>query len=360
MPRISVCLPTFNGERFLAEAIESVLCQTFSDFELVLIDDCSTDGTWELVQQFAKSDSRIRALRNTSNKGLFENYNECMSHASGDLIKLFAQDDVWDCSILEKMAAPFLSNESISLVVSAREWIDEDGTRIPLEHPLTEFDRLDGKELIRRCLLSMTNWVGEPSTVMFPRKFVGAGFDTNYYHLGDLDYWFRVVANGECVFIREPLCRFRRHAASTTSKNLLGLRFAIDMLRLTDIYSDFLIDCNRTPEEMKLYAMGNAGNYVGELARRGEISVADLLAQDPDDASQARRMLDEYRQLSYYALLSLSQREEAWSARFADMEKDLTAARIQLANVLESRCWKSSSLLRSAVNRVRGIAGVCR
>src|SRR5579883_1951770 len=91
---ISVCLPVFNGEKFLLEAIGSVLEQTYSNFELVIIDDCSTDASVEIIESFARMDERIRFYRNTSRLGLFANYNECMLKADGEYIKPFAQDDV--------------------------------------------------------------------------------------------------------------------------------------------------------------------------------------------------------------------------------------------------------------------------
>ncbi len=93
-PIVSVCLPTFNGERFLGAAIQSLLSQTFFDFELIICDDCSSDKTVALIQSFAERDPRIKFFQNEKNCGLFENYNVCLGRVIGQFVKLFAQDDL--------------------------------------------------------------------------------------------------------------------------------------------------------------------------------------------------------------------------------------------------------------------------
>ncbi len=93
-PQVSVCLPVFNGERFLSAAIESTLAQSEPHFELLISDDASTDASWQIIQEYARSERRIKCWQNQSNLGLFKNYNVCMEQASGEYIKLFAQDDL--------------------------------------------------------------------------------------------------------------------------------------------------------------------------------------------------------------------------------------------------------------------------
>jgi glycosyltransferase involved in cell wall biosynthesis len=93
-PRVSICLPVFNGESFLPAAIESVLSQSFSDFELIIVDDCSTDRSLQIIKSYAALDSRIRYSANTEKAGLFGNYNRCIEMSCGEYVKPFAQDDI--------------------------------------------------------------------------------------------------------------------------------------------------------------------------------------------------------------------------------------------------------------------------
>src|SRR5690349_18729732 len=93
-PLVSVCLPVYNGEQYLRESIDSVLGQTYADFEILISDDGSTDSSAEICAQYADRDRRVRFWRNEANRGLFANYNICMNRARGEFIKPFAQDDV--------------------------------------------------------------------------------------------------------------------------------------------------------------------------------------------------------------------------------------------------------------------------
>ncbi len=357
MPTISICLPVYNGERFLSEAVDNVLAQTYGDFELLVADDCSTDSSWEIIQAFARKDSRVIAWRNQANKGLFANYNECIFKSSGDLIKLYAQDDLWDLTILQSMLAPFQEKPDLAMVACNRVWIDESDCEISMPHEFKETGLFEGSDVIRRCLLKLINWIGEPSNVMFPRRFAGAGFDSMYYHLGDMEYWFRILLNGQYQFLQEPLCKFRRHSASTTNKNLNGLLFAIDMLRLADAYESLLKTWDLSAEDMKVRAASTAGSYVNSLARTGAISLHELLNQKPANEAQALRLLDEYKQLAFYALLSGSRKEEAWSARLTAKELELVRVEQDLATVLNSKAWRSTSALRKAIGQVKRIPG---
>ncbi len=127
-PKVSVCLPVYNGSNYLALAIESVLAQTFSDFELLIANDCSTDDTQKIIEKYASTDARIKHWINGKNLKLFGNYNACIEKAAGQYIKLFAHDDLLHPRMLEKMVAVLDKNEDVSLVTTARGWIDGDGT----------------------------------------------------------------------------------------------------------------------------------------------------------------------------------------------------------------------------------------
>ena len=124
MPAVSVCIPTFNYGRFLPDAIKSVLAQTFTDFELVVVDNASTDATAELMEAFVRSDPRIRFFRNAENVGIVKNFNRALGHATGDYVKILCADDLLAPAALERSLAVIRNNPAVSLVTTGRLLVD--------------------------------------------------------------------------------------------------------------------------------------------------------------------------------------------------------------------------------------------
>jgi glycosyltransferase involved in cell wall biosynthesis len=241
-PQISICLPVFNGASHLAAAIDSVLAQTFTDFELLIADDGSTDGSADIASTYAARDKRISYWKNATRQGLFGNYNACIKKANGRYIKPFAQDDVLLPDALATLVGVLQTELNVALVSSSRQIIDDAGLVTELKQPIAEDMRAPGAEVIRFHLIGLNNWVGEPSTVMFRREFSGSGFDSSYYHYGDIEYWFRILMNGDFCYLARPLASFRRHAASQTDKNHRELYFALDILRMSSKYRHLLAE----------------------------------------------------------------------------------------------------------------------
>ncbi|NVN89346.1 MAG: glycosyltransferase family 2 protein [Desulfuromonadales bacterium] len=232
---ISVCMPIYNSFRYIAHAIESVLIQTRRDFELIIIDDCSNDGTGEIAASFADQDTRIRFIRNVSNVGMVNNWNLCIEKASGRYIKFLFGDDLLEADALERMAACFDADPAVGLVASARILIDEESR--PLE-TLAHFDTriYDGTEIIKVCFLKQNNLVGEPTAVMFRKELAGRGFNKNYRQMVDLEMWFHLLDQGACAYMRQPLCSFRVHPDQQTQKNIVNLFHYSEFFLLMEAY----------------------------------------------------------------------------------------------------------------------------
>lgn len=241
-PKISICLPLYNGAKHLASAIDSVLAQSHRDFELLIADDGSTDGSDSVAIQKADSDERIRYWKNESRQGLFGNYNACIREAKGTYIKTFAQDDLLAPDCLQTFLNVLEQDKSVALVASARRIIDGAGVEVQLKQPFKQDLRLEGKNVIRFNLIGLNNWVGEPSTVMFRREHAGTGFDTRYFHYGDIEYWFRILAHGDFQYIADAKASFRRHEDSQTDKNHRQMYFALDILRMSFDYRPLLAE----------------------------------------------------------------------------------------------------------------------
>jgi len=127
MPRVSIGLPVYNGERYLAASLESLLGQTFGDLEVVVCDNASTDGTGEIVHDFKRRDRRVRYIRNPVNIGANRNYNLAMSLARGDYFKLGADDDVLEPSYIQRTISLLDNDPTASLAHSGIRYIGDDG-----------------------------------------------------------------------------------------------------------------------------------------------------------------------------------------------------------------------------------------
>lgn len=137
-PLISVLLPTYNVEQYVEQAINSILYQTYSNLELIVVDDCSSDRTFDYVLRIAQHDSRVRAFRNERNLKISRTLNFALSCASGDLIARMDGDDISHPKRLEKLQQFLLSHPDIDLVGSLSEAIDENGKHLAFRKlPLT-------------------------------------------------------------------------------------------------------------------------------------------------------------------------------------------------------------------------------
>lgn len=140
-PRLCVGLTVYNGQRYLPEALESVLSQTFSEFEVVISDNCSTDATAEICQRYAALDKRIRYHRNDHNIGAGPNFNRAVELCRSPLFKWMAHDDLLEPDFLAECVKVLDSRDDIVLVHSDLRLIDDDGDTIPVRTDRKVIDR---------------------------------------------------------------------------------------------------------------------------------------------------------------------------------------------------------------------------
>ena len=219
-PKISILIPTYNYARFLPDAIESVLAQDCRDFELLIIDDCSSDNTAAIVQPFCSRDERVRFSVNAANLGMVNNWNHCLELARGKYIKfLFGDDQLCHPQALGKMIALLERHPSATLASSARVILDEKSKVVDVYRDLAEGCH-NGREIITACLMENgKNLVGEPSSVLFRKSDAQRGFDARYRQIVDIEMWFHLLEKGDLAYTREPLCAFRCHPLQQTERN---------------------------------------------------------------------------------------------------------------------------------------------
>lgn len=217
MPRVSVCLPTYNGERFVAEAIASILAQRFTDFELLVVDDASTDATREIVRAFA--DPRLRLYQNEQRLGIPGNWNRCLALATGEYVCVFHQDDVMLPENLLRKVRVLGEDLTIGFVHSAAELQVEPDTPPPSPHWMeqaTEDFSVDGHAYFRTLLLR-GNRICAPTVVARRQILLDlGGFDEDLGFACDYAMWLRVCVEHRVAFVSHPLVRYRWHAGNAS------------------------------------------------------------------------------------------------------------------------------------------------
>lgn len=211
-PLVSVCIPTYRGAAFIAATIESVLAQSYPDFELLIVDDNSPDTTRQVVAAF--DDRRIRYLRNDNNLGPEGNWNRCLELAQGAYFKLLPHDDLLAPDCLETQVGILEqdSSRAVALVFGLRRIVDAAGSLI-MERGLraTRAGRVDRQQLVRRCVRAGGNLIGEPGNGLARMDDVRAigRFDAEFPYVIDLDFWFRLLQRGDAHYTARWSSTFR-------------------------------------------------------------------------------------------------------------------------------------------------------
>ncbi|WP_195880820.1 glycosyltransferase family 2 protein [Methylomonas albis] len=216
-PTVSVCIPTFRGEAHIGAAIESVLNQSFTNYELIVIDDNSPDKTWQIVSSY--QDERIKYIKNSENLGPEGNWNKCLAEAKGKYLKLLPHDDTLAADCLRQQVEVLDEDvkEIIALVFCARHIVDcNEKTIATRGYRGGRQGVVSGGDTIKKCVRLGTNLIGEPGAVLFRKSLADkvGPFDGGISYIIDLDYWFRLLLHGDAYYIDKPLASFRVAAGS--------------------------------------------------------------------------------------------------------------------------------------------------
>jgi glycosyltransferase involved in cell wall biosynthesis len=238
-PKISVCIPVFNREDYIGDALSSVLEQDFKDFEVIVVDNHSNDNTRDIVTEYCKKDSRFILYENTENIGMVGNFNRCLEYARGEYLKFLCSDDLFlDKGALGRFYALAESAANVSLVASGRNILRSNGSFLRPAQGYSGVFWCQGKEIINDCLLSGRNKIGEPTAVMFPKKLVERGLDQRYKQILDLEFWFYLLEKGNFVYTEEALVGFRSHSNQATKVNMMSEEYLEDTPLLYEKYLD--------------------------------------------------------------------------------------------------------------------------
>jgi len=266
---VSVIMPSYNQEKYLAEAINSVLNQTVQDFELIIVDDYSKDNSQAIIEAYRAKDRRVKPIFHSENKGIPKTYNDGIKNAQGKFVAFLDSDDIWIETKLEKQLTVLDKNPDL-VVWSEGEIIDQNGTSTG--KTFTQFENGGGRKKsgdIFEELLCDDNFVFDSSIIIKKKNLPKRGFDETLTYLNDYRLIVDLAREHEFHFFKEPLAKYRVHGLNTIFSG--GPIWQQDRVSM---YKSFLEDfgsmISKKTKANLLFKMGRAYSELGEnaLARR--------------------------------------------------------------------------------------------
>jgi len=287
MAKVSILIPVYNTQDFIAESIESILNQTYRDFELVIVDDCSTDNTYSICQRYASSDSRIKLFRNEKNLGMMRNWNYGISLCKGDYWGKLDADDWWNPEMIEVCVKIFVQYPGVGMVCTRHVNIDEKGRII-------EESVSNPPDFARNQAFSFVPLVKSGVARMFSYDVARQGIGLmrmeffrkygNYLMIqpADTEMYFRIGAHYRVYCIDKVLHRHRIWDASDTrstiikdfgrlERNLFEVRMAIfkyylqeSKIRIQE-YKRLMSDNTHVYQIHLIYKYRTEGKYLHSL-----------------------------------------------------------------------------------------------
>ena len=257
---VSVCIASYNHAEYIGLAIESVLAQTYKNYEIIVVDDGSTDKSLEILNSYArKFPERVRVFthENHKNLGISKTANLAIEKSTGKYIAFLGSDDLWEKNMLALQIPALEQNPQIGLVYSKAKIIDSRGKAtgaIAGESFKKNGDQL--KQLLAKNFIPA-------ATALFRRECIErvGGFDENLVY-GDWELWLRILAHWEMTFVDEPLALYRVHRRNTS----LGTNVEIDAERKLDIFKRLAEKKDRIGGKLLILAFKAVVLVVGLIA----------------------------------------------------------------------------------------------
>lgn len=266
-PKVTIAIPTINRSKYLTEAIESCLSQTYQDFEIVISDNKSDDDTEKVVRSF--TDPRIKYFQHAQRVPMVDNWNKCVELASAEFITFLCDDDILTNHYLANLVTLLMSNNKAALARSAYRFVDEslhnigevvDKYGFPIEETPENlvFEALNG-----RRTLPLDGFICRTELLRAINGFVDVGFPNGLY--SDHYAWFRIAFHGEVILATdEVLWLYRKHGAnavdtykrSTFIANISHYMDLIDQLPIGTLYQSEL-ECAKKKFAENLQGLGN-------------------------------------------------------------------------------------------------------
>ena len=225
---VSIIVPNYNYARYLDQRMESILNQSYQNFEVIILDDKSTDNSLEVIEKYKSHPKVSKIIINETNSGSpFIQWERGINEASGDIVWIAESDDFCSPDFLETLVPLFVKNDAV-LAFCHSELVDENGQKLRENHQMNSVSSdisMDGKEFIKKYL-AYSNEVQNASCAIFSKK-VALNIDKqymNYKGAGDWLFWIKIAERGNVCFMNRKLNNYRLHNNSTSSTNCIGLK----------------------------------------------------------------------------------------------------------------------------------------
>lgn len=209
---VSIVVPLYNGEDFIKSTIYTVFKQTYRNWELVIVDDCSTDNSYKIVNDLARGDSRIRLFKQSSNQGAANARNRAVKESRGKYIAFLDSDDIWNKDKLEKQLN-FMEKYNYPITCTYYGKINEDGKN--LNHTMKSPQKISYNYLL-------THGIGN-STVIYDQEYVGKTYIPNIRKRNDYLMWLKIIKKTEYIHCLPKELAFHRLRENSISSKKLGL-----------------------------------------------------------------------------------------------------------------------------------------
>ena len=213
MAQVSIITPTYNCAKFIAQTIESVLAQSYTDWEMIISDDCSTDNTQEVIRPYLEADSRIKYISNEKNSGAAITRNNALKVAQGRWIAFLDSDDLWQPEKLERQIA-FMESNGYAFSYTDYTVIDEDSQSLG--------QRVIGPNRITKLGMHAYCWMG-CLTVMYDSVVVGLVQIEDIKKNNDYAMWLKIVEKADCYRLAQSLAQYRKRTGSISNHNYVSL-----------------------------------------------------------------------------------------------------------------------------------------
>ena len=224
-PLVSVIIPNYNHAKYLEERLDSILKQTYSNIEIIILDDCSTDNSVTVIDRYRNNKFVSHIIINEKNSGLtFSQWNKGFSLAKGDLIWIAESDDKCDIHMLEKLVFEFEKHQDCVLAFSRSIRFDDSGNTYNIRNWTCEKEHYNGNDFICKYML-MGNAVVNASSALFAKRALANIKDDykSFKGAGDRLFWIYIAEKGSVSIINKQMNYFRQHGKNSTSRwYLLG------------------------------------------------------------------------------------------------------------------------------------------
>lgn len=298
LPLVSILIPAYNQTKYLEQAIDSALKQSYRNTEIIICDDSTTKDVQKLVEQYMLKTNKVKYYNNGGPSGLKgqNNIRKCFEKSSGEYISYLLHDDLYNSNKIDKMINYFLYDDSLSLITSYRKLINEndeylnDTVVTTCQFPYDIL--LTGEDAGRKIFFSMMNYIGELTTSVFRRNALNSDIvDYNEYQiycLSDISLWLKLLRNGNMIYISEPLSKFRIHSSQNTNDINLTLWEPIDIFNMIiSSYNNKVFIRNRT--ELLEILMLWYRQYAAHL-----IKISNLYNNSSKNNEEILKLRDEY------------------------------------------------------------------